>query len=43
MTNVRSIGFLGLHHSVVANTKTFVALLYGDTISLMSYLWFLDV
>ncbi len=38
-----SIGFLGLHHSIVGNIEVFSALLYGNTVSLMSYLWFLVV
>lgn len=38
-----SIGFLGLHHSIVGNIEVFSALLYGNTVSLLSYLWFLVV
>ena len=38
-----SIGFLGLHHSIVGNIEVFSALLYGNTVSLMSYLYFLLV
>ena len=38
-----SIGFLGLHHSIVGNIEVFSALLYGDTISLASYLLFLII
>ena len=38
-----SIGFLGLHHSIVGNIEVFSALMYGNTVSLMSYLWFLVV
>lgn len=38
-----SIGFLGLHHSIVGNIELFSALLYDNTVSLMSYLWFLVV
>ena len=38
-----SIGFLGLHHSIVGNIEVFSALLYGDTVSLTSYLLFLII
>jgi formate/nitrite transporter FocA (FNT family) len=38
-----SIGFLGLHHSIVGNIEVFSALLYGNTVSLLSYLGFLIV
>ncbi|MEC5209311.1 formate/nitrite transporter FocA (FNT family) [Psychrobacter sp. PL15] len=38
-----SIGFLGLHHSIVGNIEVFSALLYGDSVSLGSYLLFLLV
>lgn len=38
-----SIGFLGLHHSIVGNIEVFSALLYGQTVSLSSYLLFLVV
>ncbi|TXD96613.1 formate/nitrite transporter family protein [Psychrobacter frigidicola] len=38
-----SIGFLGLHHSIVGNIEVFSALMYGNTVSLMSYLWFLII
>ena len=38
-----SIGFLGLHYSIVGNIELFSALLYDNTVSLMSYLWFLVV
>ena len=38
-----SIGFLGLHHSIVGNIEVFSALLYGNTVSLIVYLWFLVV
>lgn len=38
-----SIGFLGLHHSIVGNIEVFAALVYGHTVSLGSYLWFLVV
>lgn len=38
-----SIGFLGLHHSIVGNIEVFSALLYGDTVSLWRYLIFLAV
>ena len=36
-----SIGFLGLHHSIVGNIEIFSALLYGNTVSLARYLLFL--
>ena len=36
-----SIGFLGLHHSIVGNIEVFSALLYGHTVSLFNYLYFL--
>ncbi|MBE0407167.1 formate/nitrite transporter family protein [Psychrobacter sp. AOP22-C1-22] len=36
-----SIGFLGLHHSIVGNIEVFSALLYGNTVSLWRYLLFL--
>ncbi len=38
-----SIGFLGLHHSIVGNIEVFSALLYGNTVSFLSYLWFLVI
>ena len=38
-----SIGFLGLHHSIVGNIEIFSALLYGNTVSLWRYLVFLIV
>lgn len=38
-----SIGFLGLHHSIVGNIEIFSALLYGNTVSLGRYLLFLAV
>ena len=38
-----SIGFLGLHHSIVGNIEVFSALMYGTTVSLGTYLWFLLV
>jgi len=38
-----SIGFLGLHHSIVGNIEVFSALLYGNTVSLWHYLVFLVV
>lgn len=38
-----SIGFLGLHHSIVGNIEIFSALLYGNTVNLGRYLLFLAV
>jgi formate/nitrite transporter FocA (FNT family) len=38
-----SIGFLGLHQSIVGNIEVFAALMYGNTVSLISYFWFLIV
>lgn len=38
-----SIGFLGLHHSIVGNIEVFSALMYGNTVSLPSYLLFLII
>jgi formate/nitrite transporter FocA (FNT family) len=38
-----SIGFLGLHHSIVGNIEMFAALIYGQTVGLASYLSFLVV
>ena len=38
-----SIGFLGLHHSIVGNIEIFSALLYGNNVSLGRYLLFLVV
>lgn len=38
-----SIGFLGLHHSIVGNIEVFSALLYGNTVSLLNYLIFLVI
>lgn len=38
-----SIGFLGLHHSIVGNIEIFSALLYGNTVSLGRYLVFLAI
>ena len=38
-----SIGFLGLHHSIVGNIEVFSALIYGNTVSISRYLLFLAV
>ena len=38
-----SIGFLGLHHSIVGNIEVFSALLYGNAVSMTRYLTFLMV
>ena len=38
-----SIGFLGLHHSIVGNIEVFAALMYGTTVSILDYLIFLAV
>lgn len=38
-----SIGFLGLHHSIVGNIEVFAALMYGSYVDLPSYLLFLVV
>ncbi len=38
-----SIGFLGLHHSIVGNIEVFAALMYGTTVSISGYLLFLAV
>lgn len=38
-----SIGFLGLHHSIVGNIEVFSALLYGNNVSLWRYFLFLVV
>lgn len=38
-----SIGFLGLHHSIVGNIEVFAALMYGHSVGLLEYLWFLVV
>lgn len=38
-----SIGFLGLHHSIVGNIEVFAALLYGSHVSFINYLMFLIV
>ncbi|MGP9688402.1 formate/nitrite transporter family protein [Psychrobacter sp. AOP22-C1-C5] len=38
-----SIGFLGLHHSIVGNIEVFSALLYGNNVSVWRYLVFLAV
>lgn len=38
-----SIGFLGLHHSIVGNIEVFSALLYGESVSFLNYLVFLIV
>lgn len=38
-----SIGFLGLHHSIVGNIEVFSALLYGNTVSFWRYLIFLVI
>lgn len=36
-----SIGFLGLHHSIVGNIEVFSALIYGESVSVWDYLIFL--
>ncbi|WP_242678591.1 formate/nitrite transporter family protein [Psychrobacter pygoscelis] len=36
-----SIGFLGLHHSIVGNIEIFSALIYGHGVDVMTYLEFL--
>lgn len=38
-----SIGFLGLHHSIVGNIEVVSALMYGNAVSLGNYLGFLAV
>ena len=38
-----SIGFLGLHHSIVGNIEVFAALMYGTYVDITSYLMFLVV
>lgn len=38
-----SIGFLGLHHSIVGNIEVFSALMYGNTVGLGRYVAFLIV
>jgi len=38
-----SIGFLGLHHSIVGNVEVFSGLLYGHSVSITNYLIFLVV
>jgi len=38
-----SIGFLGLHHSIVGNIEVFAALMYGTTVGILDYLLFLAV
>ena len=38
-----SIGFLGLHHSIVGNIEVFAALMYGHSVSILDYLIFLVV
>ncbi len=38
-----SIGFLGLHHSIVGNIEIFAALMYGNSVDLVDYLLFLLV
>ncbi len=38
-----SIGFLGLHHSIVGNIEVFSALMYGTHVDLANYLLFLAV
>ncbi len=38
-----SIGFLGLHHSIVGNIEVFAALMYGTYVDIPSYLMFLVV
>ena len=38
-----SIGFLGLHHSIVGNIEVFSAVMYGNTVSLFTYFWFLAI
>ncbi len=38
-----SIGFLGLHHSIVGNIEVFAALLYGSYVTIVNYLMFLVV
>lgn len=35
------IGFGGFHHSIVGNIEVFGAYLFGNTVSLFDYLWFL--
>lgn len=38
-----SIGFLGLHHSIVGNIEVFSGLIYGHSVTLLNYLLFLMV
>ena len=38
-----SIGFLGLHHSIVGNIEIFAALIYGNNVTIMNYLLFLMI
>ncbi|MGP4788318.1 formate/nitrite transporter family protein [Psychrobacter sp. 1Y11] len=38
-----SIGFLGLHHSIVGNIEVFAALMYGSYVTLANYMLFLFV
>lgn len=38
-----SIGFLGLHHSIVGNIEVFAALMYGSYVTIANYLMFLVV
>lgn len=38
-----SIGFLGLHHSIVGNIEVFAALMYGSYVTIADYLLFLFV
>ncbi|WP_367109727.1 formate/nitrite transporter family protein [uncultured Psychrobacter sp.] len=38
-----SIGFLGLHHSIVGNIEVFAAFMYGNSVDLTNYLIFLAV
>jgi len=38
-----SIGFLGLHHSIVGNVEVFAALMYGSYVTLTNYMLFLFV
>jgi len=38
-----SIGFLGLHHSIVGNIEVFAALMYGSYVTLTNYMLFLFV
>ncbi|MDO5770080.1 MAG: formate/nitrite transporter family protein [Psychrobacter sp.] len=38
-----TIGFLGLHHSIVGNIEVFSALIYGSSVGVLNYLIFLAV